>query len=97
MVQFKGYRIDHGIALRASEKDQLIAELRQQLYDLRNQDRDYRGVNDEIFSMDGRYRMLSDDKARAEHEHRNRLNHSADEIAEARKQLEDLKFMLADK
>jgi len=47
--------------------------------------------------MDGRYRMLADDKARAEHEHRNRLNHSADEIAEARKQLEDLKFMLADK
>lgn len=47
--------------------------------------------------MDQRYRMLADDKARAEHEHRNRLNHSADEIAEARKQLEDLKFMLADK
>ncbi len=89
--------MDAGVALRASEKDQLIAELRQQLYDLRNQDRDYRGVNDEIFSMDGRYRMLADDKARAEHEHRNRLNHSADEIAEARKQLEDLKFMLADK
>jgi len=45
-------RLDSGIALRASEKDQLIAELRQQLYDLRNCDRDYRGVNDEIFSMD---------------------------------------------
>jgi len=87
----------HGVAIRSSEKDQLIAELRQQLYDLRNQDRDYRGVNDEIFNMEGRYRMLADDRARCEHEHRNRLNHSADEICEARKQLEDLKFLLADK
>jgi len=26
----------HGVAIRSSEKDQLIAELRQQLYDLRN-------------------------------------------------------------
>ena len=64
---------------------------------MRSQDRDYRGVNDEILAMEGRYRMLADDKARGEYEHRNRINHGADEIAEARKQLEDLKFMLADK
>jgi chromosome segregation ATPase len=75
----------------------LIAELRQQLYDLRNQDRDYRGVNDEIFSMENRYRMLSEDKARAEFENRARLDHAADDIAEARKQLEDLKFLLHEK
>lgn len=86
-----------GVKIRSSEKDQLIAELRQQLYDLRNQDRDYRGVNDEIFAMENRYRMLSDDKARAEHENRERLNRAADEIQDARKQLEDLKFLLSDK
>jgi len=69
-----------GVKIRSSEKDQLIAELRQRLYDLRNQDRDYRGVNDEIFAMENRIRMLSDDKARSEHENRERLNRNSDEI-----------------
>ena len=86
-----------GVRIRSSEKDQLIAELRQQLYDLRNQDRDYRGVNDEIFAMENRYRMLCDDKARGEHENRERLNRTSDEISDARRQLEDLKFLLSDK
>ena len=86
-----------GVKIRSSEKDQLIAELRQQLYDLRNQDRDYRGVNDEIFAMENRYRMLSDDNARSEHENRERMDRGADEISDARKQLEDLKFLLSDK
>lgn len=86
-----------GVKIRSSEKDQLIAELRQRLYDLRNQDRDYRGVNDEIFAMENRVRMLADDKARSEHENRERLNRNSDEIQDARRQLEDLKFLLSDK
>jgi len=90
-------RSDSGVKIRSSEKDQLIAELRQQLYDLRNQDRDYRGVNDEIFAMENRYRMLADDKSRSEHENRTRLDRSADEIGDARKQLDDLKFLLSEK
>ena len=85
------------VRIRSSEKDQLIAELRQQLYDFRNQDRDYRGVNDEIFAMENRFRMLSDDKARSEHENRSRLDRSMDDIADARKQLDDLKFLLCEK
>ena len=59
-----------GVKIRASEKDQLIAELRKQLYDLRNQCRDYRGVNDEIFNMENRYRITSDEKAHGEHDAR---------------------------
>ena len=47
--------------------------------------------------MENRIRMLSDDKARSEHESRDRLNRNADEIADARRQLEDLKFLLSDK
>lgn len=48
--------------IKSAEKDQLIAELRQQLYDLKSQDRDYRGVNDEIINMENRYKILADDK-----------------------------------
>ena len=86
-----------GVKIKSSEKDQLIAELRQRLYDLRNQDRDYRGVSDEIYAMENRIRMLQDDKARCDHENREKLNRAADEISDARRQLEDLKFLLSDK
>ena len=83
-----------GVKIKSSEKDQLIAELRQRLYDLRNQDRDYRGVSDEIYAVENRIRMLQDDKARGDHENRERLNRNTDEISDARRQLEDLKLKL---
>ncbi len=73
-----------GVKIRSADKDQLIAELRQQLFDLRNQDRDYRGVNDEIFAMENRYRMLTDDKARGEHENRLKLDRAIEEIQASR-------------
>lgn len=47
--------------------------------------------------MENRYRMLSDDKLRSEHDGRGRLDRSADEIADSRKQLEDLKYLLQEK
>lgn len=73
------------VRIRSSDKDQLIAELRQQLYDLKTQERDYNGVNNEIFSMENRYRMLSDDKVRSEMENRSRVDRGMDEIADNRK------------
>ena len=82
---------------RSSEKEQLIAELRQQLYDLRNEDRDYRGVNDEIFTLENRFRVINEDMARAEQENRNRINRATDEIEAARQQLDDLKKALQEK
>lgn len=83
--------------VKSSDKDQLIAELRQQLYDLKNQERDYRAVNDEIFSMENRFKLLSEEKVRSEMEGRARLDRGMDEIAECRKQIEDLKYMLSEK
>ena len=47
--------------------------------------------------MENRYRMLSDDRLRSEHDNRGRLDRTADEIGDNRKQLEDLKFMLGEK
>ena len=64
---------------------------------MRNQTRDYRGLNDEIFNMENRFRMLSDDKARGEHEARARLEKGCHEIGEAKRTLEELKFVLAEK
>lgn len=47
--------------------------------------------------MENRYRMLHDDKHRGEHENRARLERASDEIAESRKQLEDLKYLLQER
>ena len=67
------------------------------MYDLKNQERDYRGVNDEIFSMENRYKLLSEEKVRSEMEGRARLDRGMDEIADCRKQTEDLKYMMSEK
>lgn len=47
--------------------------------------------------MENRYRMLSDDKARGEHEARLRLDRGCDEISDSRRTLEELKFLIAEK
>jgi hypothetical protein len=41
--------------------------------------------------------MLNDDKARGEHEARLRLDRGCDEIADSRRTLEELKFLIAEK
>ena len=47
--------------------------------------------------MENRYKLLSEEKVRSEMEGRNRLDRGMDEIAECRKQIEDLKYMLSEK
>jgi len=73
------------VKIKSSEKDQLIAELRQQLYELKNQDRDTRAVHDEIISTENKYKMVSDDKVRGDLENRARLDRDMDEVHDVRK------------
>lgn len=47
--------------------------------------------------MENRYKLLGEEKVRSEMEGRARLDRGMDEIAEARKQIEDLKYMLSEK
>jgi|TARA_B110000285_G_C15021897_1_gene562024 hypothetical protein len=47
--------------------------------------------------MENRYKLLSEEKVRSEMEGRARLDRGMDEIAECRKQIEDLKYMLSEK
>lgn len=47
--------------------------------------------------MENRYKILSDDKVRSDLEQRARINRDIDEIADLRKQTEDLKYLLSEK
>lgn len=47
--------------------------------------------------MENRYKLLSEEKVRTEMEGRSRLDRGMDEIADCRKQVEDLKYMLSEK
>lgn len=47
--------------------------------------------------MENRYKLLSEEKVRSEMEGRSRLDRGMDEIADCRKQVEDLKYMLSEK
>lgn len=71
--------------------------MRQQLYELKNQDRDTRAVHDEIISTENKYKMVSDDKVRGDLENRARLDRDMDEIHDVRKQIDELKYLLQEK
>ena len=54
-------------------------------------------MHDEIISTENRFKILSDDKVRADMENRARLDRDMEEIGEMRKQIDDLKYLLSEK
>lgn len=85
------------MAIKSFEKDALIARLRQDLYDLKNMERDYEGVSEEIIRSENLYRRLREDKTGSDREARLTLDQDFEEIAVLRKQAEELKQLLVEK
>lgn len=86
-----------GASLKTQEKEQLLADIKAQLDTLRTQNRDYKGVNDQIAAMEERFRQLTEEKSRAEQAHKQRIEKIQDETAEAKRKLEEYKFTLTEK
>ena len=82
------------VKLRTQEKEKLVAELKQQLAELKTQNRDYKGVNEEIAVIESRFTQLTEERTKAEHEHKLRIQKAQDEVAGARRQVEEFKFSL---
>ena len=75
----------------------MIAELREELYELKGMERDYQGVSDEIIRSENEYRMIREDKVGSETKGRITLDQDLEEVAMLRKQAEELKHLLASK
>lgn len=61
-----------GVKVKNAEKDHLIAQLKKELEELRTQDRDYGKIQQEIVVLEGRYKMLQDEKSRGERDNLSR-------------------------
>ena len=75
----------------------MIAELRDELYELKGMERDYQGVSDEIIRSGNEYRHLREEKVGSESKGRITLDQDYEEVAMLRKQAEELKHLLAEK
>ncbi len=64
---------------------------------MRTQNRDYKGVNDEIDKMEERFRVLTEEKSKAELAHKQKIEAIQDEKKEAERKLEEHKFTLSEK
>lgn len=82
---------------KTQEKEELIAQLKAQIESLRTQNRDYKGVNDEIDKMEEKFRVMTEEKSKAEQAHRQRIEAIQDEKKEAERKLEEHKFTLEEK
>ena len=72
-----------------------IAELRQTLYNLRNQVRDYDGLRNEMSKYESSMFQLKEAKTKNEVDGRLRLDQDMNEIADLRKQKEELAYLLS--
>ena len=48
------------VKLRTQEKEKLVNDLKQQLAELKTQNRDYKGVNEEISAIEQRFNELTE-------------------------------------
>ena len=79
------------------EKEKLIGCLQEQILELKAQNRDYAGVNEEIARMEERFQELCDQRQKQEQAHKQRIERLTDETNTAKRKLEELKFTLSEK
>merc|ERR1712166_1480525 len=72
-------------------KDLIISQLKREIMDLRVNERDLGAMNSQLAGLESKYRLLQDDKAQMEQDHRNKSDKNLRSMAQMRTELDSLK------
>lgn len=72
-------------------KDLIINQLKREIMELRVNERDLGAMNTQLSGLEQKYRMLQDDKAQMEQDHRNKSDKNLRSMAQMRTELDSLK------
>ena len=78
-------------------KDRLIAQLKQEATELRQKERDYKNLQDQLLNLEQNFNLLNDEKKRMDDDYKTRIESNLVFIANLRNEIDDQKTTLTDR
>lgn len=78
-------------------KDRLIQQLRQEAIELRQRERDYKALQEQLLSLENNFARLNEEKRRIDDDYKGRIEGNINFIATLRNELDDNKTVLTDR
>ena len=83
--------------LASDQKDLLISQLKAEIFEIQQRDKDYLALRDQLHNIQSKYRHLSDEKLLQDNDHRAKHESNSISIMGLKKEIDDLRFMLNEK
>lgn len=84
-------------ASNTDHKDRLIQQLKQEAIELRQRERDYKALQEQLLHLENNFAQLNDQKRRLDEDNRSRIESNLTFIASLRNEIDDNKAVLTDR
>ena len=81
----------------ADHKDRLIQQLKMEATELRQKERDYKSLQDQLLNLEHQFNKLNDEKRRMDDDYKARIDSNLVFIANLRNEIDDQKGLLTDR
>jgi chromosome segregation ATPase len=83
--------------VESDQKDLIISQMKAEIFELRQNERDYQDLSSQFMNLDHRYNILQDEKLRSESEYKTRNDLTLKTVANLRTDIDTLKANIAEK
>ena len=83
--------------LASDQKDLLISQLKAEIFEIQQRDKDYLALRDQLYTVQQKYRNLQDEKLMQDNDYNYRHDQNSLSANSLRKEIEDLRFLLNEK
>jgi len=87
----------HNNQLNKDSKDRLIAQLRQEANELRQREREYKQLQDQLLNLEQNFNRVTDEKRRMEDDYKSRVEANISMISTLRQEIDDQRNLLVDR
>jgi hypothetical protein len=83
--------------LASDQKDLLISQLKAEIFEIQQRDKDYIALRDQLYTIQQKYRHMQDEKLMQDNDYNYRHDQNVVTTNACRKEIEDLRFLLNEK
>ena len=85
------------VHLASDQKDLLISQLKAEIFEIQQRDKDYLALRDQLYTIQTKYRHLQDEKLLQDNDFKTRLDSNGITLMGLKKEIEDTRFLANDK
>ena len=83
--------------LASDQKDLLISQLKAEIFEIEQRDKDYLALRDQLYSLQTKYRHLQDEKLLQDNDFKTRHDSNVMTLQSLKKEIDDTRFLLNEK